>query len=62
MAESIDINYRPKFYFGPQRLERYLISQVKGAVIRDKLDKLFADGRHDELRWRSRNSSDRDRV
>ncbi len=42
MAEAIDLNYRPKSYFGPQRLESYLISQVKGAVVREKLERLFA--------------------
>jgi hypothetical protein len=46
---SIDINYRPKSYFGPQGLESFLISKVKGAVIRDKLEKLFVEGRHDEI-------------
>jgi hypothetical protein len=36
MTETIDINYRPKSYFGPQKLEAYLISQVKSAVVRAK--------------------------
>ena len=49
MPEEIDINFRPKTYFRPQKLERYLISQVKGAVVRDRLERLLAEGRHDEL-------------
>ena len=50
MTETIDIHYRPKSYFGPQRREAYLISQVKGAAVRERLEKLFAEGRHDELK------------
>jgi hypothetical protein len=49
MSKEIDINFRPKTYFRPQKLERYLISQVKGAVVRDRLERLLAEGRHDEL-------------
>lgn len=45
MAEDIDLNYRPKSYFGPQRLEQYLLSKVKGAVIRERLEALFREGR-----------------
>jgi hypothetical protein len=47
MMETIDINYRPKSYFRPQKLEAYLISQIKSA--RKELERLFAGGRHDEL-------------
>jgi hypothetical protein len=49
MLKEIDINFRPKTYFRPQKLERYLISQVKSAVVRDRLERLLAEGRHDEL-------------
>lgn len=49
MSDAIDIAYRPQSYFGPQRLEEFLISQVKGAVVRKKLQELLAEGRHDEL-------------
>jgi hypothetical protein len=49
MTSTIDINYRPKSYFGPQRLEAYLIAQVKSAVVREKLERLFSEGLHDEL-------------
>jgi hypothetical protein len=50
MPETIDINYRPKSYFGPQQLQKYLISQVKGAVVRETLEKHLSEGRHDDLR------------
>ena len=49
MVEDIDLNYRPKSYFGPQRLEQYLLSKVKGAVVRERLENLFRDGRHAEV-------------
>lgn len=49
MADSIDLDHKPKSYFGPRRLEEYLISQVKGAVVRERLETLFNEGRHDEV-------------
>jgi hypothetical protein len=49
MSEKIDIEYRPKSYFGPHRLEEYLISQAKSAVVREKLETLRSEGRHEEL-------------
>ncbi len=42
----IDINYRPSTYFRPQKLEEYLLSKVKGAVLKRKLKALFSEGRH----------------
>jgi hypothetical protein len=49
MTTSIDVNFRPKAYFGPERLEQYLISKVKGSVVRKKLKTLFKEGRHSEI-------------
>ena len=49
MKTSIDVNFRPKAYFGPERLEQYLISKVKGSVVRKKLKMLFKEGRHSEI-------------
>jgi hypothetical protein len=46
----IDLEYRPKTYFRPVALEKYLLSKVKGAVIRKKIAALFEEGRHDEAR------------
>jgi hypothetical protein len=48
--KAIDLQYRPKTYFRPERLEKYLLSKVKGAVVRKKLKLLFEAGRHAELR------------
>lgn len=50
MSDGIDLDYRPETYFRPQRLERYLLSKVKGAVLRKKLQALFDAGRHAEVR------------
>lgn len=44
----IDINYRPATYFRPQRLEEYLLSKVKGAVLKRKLKALFTEGKHSD--------------
>ena len=49
MTATIDLNFRPKAYFGPERLEQYLISKVKGSVVRQKLKTLFEEGRHSEI-------------
>jgi hypothetical protein len=50
MRNDIDLQFRPKSYFRPERLEQYLLSQVKGAVLRRKLQSLFEEGRHTEVR------------
>ncbi|TFH72494.1 hypothetical protein E3V39_13085 [Gammaproteobacteria bacterium LSUCC0112] len=50
MSSGIDLDYCPKSYFRPEKLEKYLLSKVKGAVLRKKLKALFEAGRHDELR------------
>lgn len=50
MSNEIDLGYRPDTYFRPQKLERYLLSKVRGAVLRQKLQALFDAGRHAEVR------------
>lgn len=49
MSDEIDLDYRPDTYFRPQELERYLLSKVKGAVLRRELQALFDAGRHAEV-------------
>jgi hypothetical protein len=49
ITEGIDLNFRPKSYIGPRRLEQYLISKVKGAVVKARLEALSKEGRHDEV-------------
>ena len=48
MSKGIDVNFRPKSYFRPQKIEQFLLSKVQNAVMRTHLEKLFADGRHEE--------------
>lgn len=50
MSDEIDLEFRPKTYFRPEKLEKYLLSKVKGAVLRKKLQALFEAGRHQEVR------------
>lgn len=50
MKNAIDLQYRPKTYFRPERLEKHLLSKVKGTVLRQKLEELFAAGKYTELR------------
>lgn len=48
MSNEIDLDYRPDTYFRPQNLDRYLLSKVKNAVVRQTLQELFDAGRHAE--------------
>jgi hypothetical protein len=50
MSNDIDLGYRPRTYFGPEKLEKYLLSKVKGAMLRKKLRAFFEEGRHEEVR------------
>ena len=50
MSTEIDLDSRPSTYFRPQSLERHLISTVKGAVLKQKLQALFDEGRHAEVK------------
>jgi len=50
MSNEIDLNFRPRTYFRPEKLEKYLLSKVKGAVLRKKLQALFEAGQHEEVR------------
>lgn len=49
MSTNIDLAFRPDTYFRPQKLEKHLLSKVKGAVVRKRLQALFAEGRHAEV-------------
>jgi hypothetical protein len=50
MSELFDLQYRPKTFFRPERFEKYLLTRVKGAVLRRKLTAMLAQGRHEEVR------------
>ena len=49
MSDKINLEFRPKTYFRPEKLEKYLLSKIKGAVLRKKLQALFEAGRHQEM-------------
>lgn len=49
MTNTIDLNARPASYFRPQALEDYVLSRVKGAVVKVHLRELLASDRHDEV-------------
>ena len=50
MTKEIDSNYRPNSYFRPQKIETYLISEVKSAFVRSELERLLAEGREEEVK------------
>ena len=49
MTQDIDLEFRPPSYFRPIKIEQYLLSQVKSAVLRDHLKVLFEQGKHSEV-------------
>ncbi len=49
MTDEIDLEFRPRSYFRPEALEKFLISKVKGVVLRERLSALFEAGQYDEL-------------
>jgi hypothetical protein len=49
MSDDLGLNFRPKSYFRPEKLEKYLLSKVKGTVLRTKLKAMFGEGRHHEV-------------
>jgi hypothetical protein len=50
MRDEIDLDFRPRSYFRPERLEKYLLSKVTGTVLRERLEALFDVGQYDEVR------------
>lgn len=48
MTTDINLDFRPKSYFKPQAVERYLLSKVKNAELRATLQRLFNEGRYAE--------------
>lgn len=48
MNTDIDLNFRPVTYFKPQRLEKHLLSKVKGGVVKQYLQSLLREGRISE--------------
>ena len=50
MSDEIDLEFRPRGYFRPEALEKFLISKVKGVVLRERLSALFEAGQYDELK------------
>lgn len=49
MTETIDLDFRPASYFRPQPLDEYVLSRVKGALVKARLRELIASDRHDEI-------------
>jgi hypothetical protein len=49
MTDAIDLDFRPASYFRPQALEGYVLSRVKGALVKAHLRELLASDRHDEV-------------
>jgi transposase-like protein len=50
MSSEIDLEFRPTTYFRPQSLAKHLVSIVKNAVLKQKLQVLFDEGRHADVK------------
>jgi hypothetical protein len=46
---ALDLDYRPAGYFRPQALEDYVLSRVKGALVKARLRDLLASNEHEEV-------------
>jgi hypothetical protein len=46
---ALDLDYRPAGYFRPQALEDYVLSRVKGALVKGRLRDLLASNEHEEV-------------
>jgi hypothetical protein len=49
MKSELALSYRPNTYFRPQKLERDLLSNVKGGIVRSTLQTMLTEGRHAEV-------------
>jgi hypothetical protein len=47
--DHVDLDYRPTAYFGPQRLEAWVLSRVKGAALKAQLRALLASEQHEAV-------------
>jgi hypothetical protein len=50
MSDEIDLDFRPRSYFRPEALEKYLVLKVKSAVLRERLMALFEAGHYDDVK------------
>ena len=50
MSDEIDLEFRPKTYFRPEKLEKYLLSKVKGAERRKALMVLLDAGCYEDVK------------
>lgn len=45
-SKRLDLDFRPKYVFGPGRLEAYLLTKMEGAAVKGHLQVRFEAGRH----------------
>ena len=43
-GKGVNPGFRPKAYFGPQKLEEHLLSNVPGGVVRNRMREMFSAG------------------
>jgi len=48
--DTLELDYRPQTYFGPRSLLEYQVAEVKGAVVRERLERLLDEGNVDEVK------------
>jgi hypothetical protein len=51
MTYQISLDFKPESYFGPQSLQEHFISHIKGAVVKDQLESMQKENRHDEIEY-----------
>lgn len=46
---KLNLNFKPKSYFGPKNLTEHLISEIKSEAVKSRLDQLYRENRYDEV-------------
>ena len=47
--KKLNLNFKPKSYFGPKDLTEHLISRIKSEAVKSRLNQLYRENRYDEV-------------
>ena len=47
--KKLNLNFKPKSYFGPKDLTEHLISEIKSKAVKSRLNQLYRENRYDEV-------------
>ena len=47
--KKLNLNFKPKSYFGPKDLTEHLISEINSEAVKSRLNQLYRENRYDEV-------------